>query len=42
MTDVWESREAYEHFAAVLLPILRELGMAGGPPLICEAHNVVR
>ncbi|WP_328953965.1 hypothetical protein [Kitasatospora purpeofusca] len=42
VTDVWESREAFEHFSAVLLPILREVGMAGGPPLICEAYNVVR
>ncbi len=42
VTDVWESREAFDHFAAVLLPILREVGMAAGPPMICEAYNVVR
>ncbi|WP_380281213.1 hypothetical protein [Kitasatospora purpeofusca] len=41
VTDVWESREAFEHFAAVLMPILREVGMATAPPLICEAYNVV-
>ncbi|MET8700666.1 hypothetical protein ACFVUH_00880 [Kitasatospora sp. NPDC058032] len=41
VTDVWESREAYEHFAAVLMPILREVGVPTAAPLICEAYNVV-
>ncbi|MEV6976129.1 hypothetical protein [Kitasatospora sp. NPDC093806] len=41
VTDVWESREAFDHFAAVLMPILQEVGMPTTPPLICEAYNVV-
>ncbi|MFI6844000.1 hypothetical protein OG535_31795 [Kitasatospora sp. NBC_00085] len=41
VTDVWESREAFEHFAAVLMPILQEVGIPTTPPLICEAYNVV-
>ncbi|MFD0276963.1 hypothetical protein ACFVHB_24080 [Kitasatospora sp. NPDC127111] len=41
VTDVWESREAFEHFAAVLMPILQEVGIPTVPPLICEAYNVV-
>ncbi|MBP0448121.1 MULTISPECIES: hypothetical protein [unclassified Kitasatospora] len=41
VTDVWESREAFEHFAAVLMPILQEVGIPTTPPLVCEAYNVV-
>ncbi|WP_406207017.1 hypothetical protein OH807_33965 [Kitasatospora sp. NBC_01560] len=41
ITDVWESREAFEHFAAVLMPILQEVGIPTTPPLICEAHSIV-
>ncbi|MGW4894638.1 hypothetical protein ACWEQL_20550 [Kitasatospora sp. NPDC004240] len=41
VTDVWESREALEHFVAVLLPILAEVGIPADPPLICEAYNIV-
>ncbi|MFJ9951580.1 hypothetical protein [Kitasatospora sp. NPDC091207] len=42
VTDVWESREAFEHFAAVLTPILQEVGIPTAPPLIREVHHVVR
>ncbi|MFI9326790.1 hypothetical protein ACIGZJ_04500 [Kitasatospora sp. NPDC052868] len=42
VTDVWESREAFEHFAAVLMPILEEVGIPTTPALLCEAYNVVR
>ncbi|MER7756108.1 hypothetical protein [Kitasatospora sp. NPDC097643] len=40
VTDVWESREAFERFGEVLRPILQEVGMAG-QPVIFEAHRVV-
>ncbi|MEU1420390.1 MULTISPECIES: hypothetical protein [unclassified Kitasatospora] len=42
VTEVWESREAFEHFSAVLLPILQEVGIPAAPPLIREVHDVVR
>ncbi|MEV7778549.1 hypothetical protein [Kitasatospora sp. NPDC088351] len=41
VTDVWESREAFEHYAAVLMPILQEVGIPAVPPLLCQAYNVV-
>ncbi|MGW2541507.1 hypothetical protein ACWC5I_11680 [Kitasatospora sp. NPDC001574] len=41
VTDVWESREAFEQFGTVLLPILREIGIPSAPPLICQAYSVV-
>ncbi|MEV7024712.1 hypothetical protein [Kitasatospora sp. NPDC093558] len=43
VTDVWESREAWDRFAAVLTPILQDVGIpTSTPPQIFEAHRVVR
>ncbi|MGA5821849.1 hypothetical protein ACPC54_28780 [Kitasatospora sp. NPDC094028] len=43
VTDVWESREAFERFAEVLGPILQDVGIPSDPPpQIFEAHRVVR
>ncbi|MCG6496056.1 hypothetical protein [Kitasatospora sp. A2-31] len=41
VTDVWESRETFDHFAAVLMPIFQEVGIPTTPPMICEAYDVV-
>ncbi|GAA2820617.1 hypothetical protein RMN57_30170 [Kitasatospora sp. CM 4170] len=41
VTEVWESRAAFDHFAAVLMPILQEIGVPTTPPMICEAYDVV-
>lgn len=41
VTDVWESKEAFERFAAVLVPVLKELGYPDSPPLVFPAYNVV-
>ncbi|MQS15148.1 hypothetical protein F7Q99_23495 [Streptomyces kaniharaensis] len=41
VTDVWESREAFDRFTEVLMPILVEVGIPTDPPRIFEAHNVV-
>jgi hypothetical protein len=39
--EVWESQEAYDAFAAVLLPILAEEGVtANRPPDIMPVINV--
>ena len=39
--DIWESREAFEAFGATLIPILTELGVNPGTPMVAEVHNVI-
>ncbi|GHC67933.1 hypothetical protein [Streptomyces cinnamoneus] len=41
VTDVWESAEAFESFAAVLAPIVSDLGFGHVQPQVTPAHNVV-
>jgi len=40
VVDVWESREALESFGAILIPVLRDIGVEGDPE-IYEAHTYV-
>ncbi|MFD7902253.1 hypothetical protein ACFV4F_00250 [Kitasatospora sp. NPDC059722] len=42
VTDVWESREAFDRFAEVLRPILQDVGIPADPPQVFEAYRVVR
>jgi len=37
--DVWESQESFERFGQVLMPILAELGIDPGQPVIQPLHN---
>ena len=39
--DVWESQEAFEAFGSTLLPILAELGVDPGEPMVSRVHNVI-
>ena len=39
--DVWDSAEDFEAFGATLMPILAELGVDVGEPMIMPVHNVV-
>ena len=39
--DIWESREAFEAFGATLTPILSDLGVDTGEPMVAPVHNVV-
>lgn len=41
VVDVWESKEAFERFGAVIGPILQEVGFPGEPRLF-EVHNFVK
>lgn len=41
VTDVWESPEAFESFAATLAPIISDLGFGHVQPQVTPAHNVV-
>jgi hypothetical protein len=39
--DIWESQEAFEAFGATLIPILTELGVNPGTPMVAAVHNVI-
>lgn len=39
--DVWDSAEDFEAFGSTLMPILAELGVDVGEPMIMPVHNVV-
>jgi hypothetical protein len=39
--DIWESQEAFDAFGATLLPILGELGVDPGPPMVAPVRNVI-
>lgn len=40
--DVWESPEKFDAFGAVLMPILTELGVDPGTPMVSPVHNVIQ
>lgn len=41
VTDVWESKEAFQAFGETLRPLMQEVGMPEAEPTIYEAFNVV-
>lgn len=41
VTDVWESKEAFQRFGEKLKPLLQEAGIPDSEPAIYEAFNVV-
>jgi hypothetical protein len=40
--DVWESQESFEAFGATLIPILTDLGVDPGQPMVAPVHNVIK
>jgi hypothetical protein len=39
--DVWDSQEAFDAFGGTLLPILSELGVDPGAPMVMPVHSVI-
>jgi hypothetical protein len=39
--DIWESQEDFDAFGATLVPILAELGVELGEPMVAHVHNVI-
>jgi hypothetical protein len=39
--DVWESQQAFDAFGATLLPILSDLGVDPGKPMVTPVHNII-
>ena len=40
--DIWDSQETFEAFGATLMPILGELGVDVGEPMVMPVHNIVQ
>ena len=40
--DVWDSKESFEQFGATLMPILKDLGVDPGEPMIMPIHNIIK
>ena len=41
VVDVWESEEAFQRFAEIIVPIVQEVGFPGGPQVF-PLHNFVK
>jgi len=39
--DIWESQETFEAFGATLIPILTELGVDPGEPMVAPVHKII-
>jgi hypothetical protein len=41
VSDVWESREAFDSFSETLMPILEDVGIVTGGIAFLEVHNSI-
>jgi hypothetical protein len=39
--DIWDSQESFDAFGQVLMPILAEIGLDPGTPMIEPVHNTI-
>jgi len=39
--DIWESKEQFDAFGAILVPILTELGVGLKEPMVAHVNNVI-
>jgi hypothetical protein len=39
--DVWDSEESFQAFGATMVPILAELGVDPGQPMVSPIHNAI-
>ena len=39
--DIWESQEDFDRFGATLLPILEQMGVDPGQPMVEPVHNLI-
>ena len=42
VSDVWDSQESFDRFGQTLMPILQEVGVDPGTPVIIEAYNTIK
>ena len=39
--DLWESQEAFDKFGETLVPILQQVGLDTGEPMVEPVHNII-
>ena len=39
--DIWESQAAFDKFGETLMPILNEVGLDPGQPMVEPVHNLI-
>jgi hypothetical protein len=39
--DVWESQQAFDKFGETLMPILQQVGLDTGQPMVEQVHNLI-
>jgi hypothetical protein len=39
--DIWESQQAFDKFGETLMPILQEIGLDSGQPMVEPVHNLI-
>jgi hypothetical protein len=39
--DVWDSQESFDAFGETLMPILGEVGVDPGEPMVSEVRNII-
>lgn len=39
--DIWESQEAFDKFGETLMPILGQVGLDPGQPMVEPIHNII-
>ena len=42
VSEIWDSREQLDAFGQRLMPVLSEVGLDPGEPVVVEIHNIVR
>ena len=40
--DIWESQQAFDKFGETLMPILQEIGLDSGQPIVEPVHNLIQ
>ena len=40
--DIWESQQAFDKFGATMIPIVREVGVDLGQPMVEPVHNLIQ
>ena len=41
ISDIWDTREAFDRFSEVVMPICRELGVEPSQPTEFPVHNII-
>src|SRR6478735_5608531 len=41
VSDIWDSRESFEKFGQIVMPIVEGLGVQQSVPEIIEVHNII-